>query len=110
MLFFASVSKKAFPLLAFVIGINLGVIMTYLYASSKFANSVIGSSHPNSDLDIEIQDLDNTNKIDLHQSKFSSNIFHCTLMHFLKIHSRLERTQKLINFLKNSSVSKMHLL
>ena len=70
MLFFTS-SSKTFPIFTFVIGLNLGVIVTYLYISSTFADSpaLFGGVSHNSDMDIEILDLDNTEEMKLHQSK-----------------------------------------
>ena len=72
MLFFStSVSKKAFPIFSFVIGINLGVIMTYLYVSSKYADSILGLSHNTQNINSEqLQDLDNSvEDLNQHQSK-----------------------------------------
>ena len=72
MLFFSTlVSKKAFPIFSFVIGINLGVIMTYLYVSSKFADSILGLSHNTQNMNSEqLQDLDNSvEDLNQHQSK-----------------------------------------
>ena len=62
MLFFSTfVSKKAFPIFSFVIGINMGVIMTYLYVSSRFADSILGLNHNTQDINSEqLQDLDNS--------------------------------------------------
>ena len=71
MLFFSTfVSKKAFPIFSFVIGINLGVIMTYLYVSSRFADSILGSSHNSQNINFEqVQDLEKSENLNQHQSK-----------------------------------------
>ena len=77
MLFFSTfVSKKAFPIFSFVIGINLGVIMTYLYVSSKFADSILGSSHNTQNINFEqVQDLEKSEDLNLHQSKLLHTYF-----------------------------------
>ena len=68
------VSKKAFPIFSFVIGINLGVIMTYLYVSSRFADSILGLSHNNQNINFEqLQDLEKSEDLIQHQSKLLHN-------------------------------------
>ena len=65
--------------------------MTYLYVSSRFANSILGSSHNNQNIDFEqVQDLEKSEDLNQHQSKllhtYSSvpNTRACTFINFEK--------------------------
>ena len=70
MLFYNPVSIKGFPiLLAFVFGLNLGVILTYLYVSSAEITSSLVDPSENVDREIEVLDLDHSDEIKLHESK-----------------------------------------
>ena len=82
MLFFSTfVSKKAFPIFSFVIGINLGVIMTYLYVSSRFADSILGSSHNTQNINFEqVQDLEKSEDLNQHQSKLLHTYFKLSMI------------------------------
>ena len=71
MLFYNLVSTKAkaFPILTFVFGLNLGVISTYLYVSSAKTISSLVDPSENVDGEIEVLDLDHSDEIKLHESK-----------------------------------------
>ena len=64
-----STKAKAFPTLTFIIGLNLGVILTYLYGSSvKYSAPTVDPSDF-TDGEIEVLDLDHNKEIHVHEGK-----------------------------------------
>ena len=72
-----STKAKAFPTLTFIIGLNLGVILTYLYGSSVKSSTPTIDPSDFTDGEIEVLDLDHNKEIHVHEGK-KRNLIACS--------------------------------